>query len=326
MLVMRVSALFLVFGLGVTAIELRPQFPGMQFPGMGVPFPGMQFPAMGGLPFPSQQGLPQGLPQGFPQGIPQGMGFPQMNMPMGMGGLPGFGFPQFPQGAFNIPNTQVNAPAVQQVVAQPATPVQAVAAEQPVAVAPVAEAPAVAAPAAAPAAAAVPATPAVAPETPAVVPAIAVDTTSSQQVVGNKQQQVMEMAKWAELMGMPKLSEADLSKMLDMQGSMVAKLKSLSPNDVNLMRTQQNALAEKMDQILRTPENANIDTFQSEQETLMNEWASKLGLPTITPEEHQMMHSQIKKMFDQLSHLPSSELEQLTQKHNQVKNLMQQLH
>merc|ERR1712176_250779 len=91
--------------------------------------------------------------------------------------------------------------------------------------------------------------------------------------------QVAEMTKWAEMMGMPKMNNEDMSKILNMQKAMMSKLQSLPQNEISLMRQEQNQLAEQMDSLLGNMSDGGVESFQNKQEQLMNSWASKLGLP-----------------------------------------------
>jgi hypothetical protein len=68
----------------------------------------------------------------------------------------------------------------------------------------------------------------------------------AQNVPMNADQQVAEMTKWASAMGMPKISQEDMKKMVEMQSSMMGQLKSMPTADINQMRDQQNSLADEV--------------------------------------------------------------------------------
>jgi hypothetical protein len=77
-----------------------------------------------------------------------------------------------------------------------------------------------------------------------------------------------------------------------------------------------------MDQLIASPSETGLQAFQSKQEQLMGQWAAKLGLPPISPEEHNLMQTQLHKMFDQLANMPKSDIQQLREKHTQIKAMM----
>jgi len=241
----------------------------------------------------AQFGMPGGMPGGMPMfpgmGAAQpgqqfpGMGqFPMPGQFPNMGQIPGMGMPA---GMFPPQGQPMQPPA------QPAQPN----------VNPVA-----------------PAVPAV-PVAPVAAKKVAVSPMGDVKADGV---QLADMGKWAEMMGMPKMSESDMNKIMEMQKGMIAKLKSLKPSDLDTMRQDQNALANEMDRVVSNPTEESIGTFQQKQEALMGQWSEKLGLPQITPSEHGMMRDQLKRMFETINKMPSAELEGLKKKHEEVKAMM----